>query len=169
MRTLVGEFETLAELYAVPPEAESWLRVNMVSTVDGAATGESGDSKTINNDADKAVFDLLREQADVLVSPSFHEGLCVPIVEGYRAGCRVIGSDAGNLPYLVQPPDPVVPVGDADALAAAMIAVGRDVLEGSSSLPPGVDDVVAQYSRAHVRAELERAVRELTASGVAAT
>src|SRR5690242_3973823 len=67
MRTLVGESDSLAELYAVPWEAESWLRVNMVSSVDGAATGDAGDSKSINNDADKVVFDLLRSQADVLV------------------------------------------------------------------------------------------------------
>ena len=67
MRVLIGESGSLAELYAVPAEADSWLRVNMVSTVDGAATGESGNSKSINNDADKQVFDLLREQADVLL------------------------------------------------------------------------------------------------------
>ncbi len=72
MRVLVGpdhddRATSLAELYAVPQGAESWLRVNMVSTVDGAATGESGDSKTINNEADKEVFDLLRAQADVLI------------------------------------------------------------------------------------------------------
>jgi riboflavin biosynthesis pyrimidine reductase len=39
----------------------------MVSTVDGAATGEDGSSKSINNEADKQVFDLLRAQADVLI------------------------------------------------------------------------------------------------------
>ena len=65
MRVLVGPDATLPELYAVP--SEPWLRVNMVSTVDGAATGATGTSRSINNDVDQVVFNLLREQADVLV------------------------------------------------------------------------------------------------------
>ena len=44
-----------------------WLRVNFVSTVDGAAQGSDGLSGTINNAADKRVFDALRTRADCLV------------------------------------------------------------------------------------------------------
>lgn len=62
---LVGPDVPLTELYAAP--REPWLRVNMVSTVDGAATGPSGTSRSINNDTDQVVFHLLRDQADVLV------------------------------------------------------------------------------------------------------
>jgi riboflavin biosynthesis pyrimidine reductase len=52
---------------AYTPEREPWLRVNFVSTVDGAAQGSDGVSKSINNDADKRVFDALRRRADCLV------------------------------------------------------------------------------------------------------
>lgn len=52
---------------AYTPEREPWLRVNFVSTVDGAATGSDGLSGTINNAADKRVFDALRRRADCLV------------------------------------------------------------------------------------------------------
>ena len=55
----------LASLYA-PPRLP-FLRVNMVSTVDGAAAGPSGVTGSINNPADKRVFDLLRALADVIV------------------------------------------------------------------------------------------------------
>lgn len=55
----------LADLYA--PLAAPWLRVNFVSTVDGAARGSDGSSKSINNPVDKRVFDLLRRRADCLV------------------------------------------------------------------------------------------------------
>jgi riboflavin biosynthesis pyrimidine reductase len=55
----------LERLYEAP--TLPWLRVNMVSTVDGAATGESGKSGSINNPADKRVFDTLRRLADVIV------------------------------------------------------------------------------------------------------
>ena len=64
MRTLVGE-GTVADLYAWP-EAP-WLRVNMVSTVDGAAQGADGRSGSINNAVDRVVFDALRVDADVVV------------------------------------------------------------------------------------------------------
>ncbi len=65
MRVLIGPDVPLEELYAAP--SEPWLRVNMVATVDGAATGASGTSRSINNDVDEVVFQLLRQQADVLV------------------------------------------------------------------------------------------------------
>ena len=57
--------DELAAAYA--PEGEPWLRVNFVSTVDGAAQGSDGLSGTINNAADKRVFDALRARADCLV------------------------------------------------------------------------------------------------------
>ena len=57
--------DELTRLYA--PPSGPWLRVNFVSTVDGAAQGSDGLSKGINNDADKRVFDALRRWADCLV------------------------------------------------------------------------------------------------------
>ena len=57
--------DELTRLYA--PPSGPWLRVNFVSTVDGAAQGSDGLSKGINNDADKRVFDALRTWADCLV------------------------------------------------------------------------------------------------------
>jgi riboflavin biosynthesis pyrimidine reductase len=52
---------------AYTPSREPWLRVNFVSTVDGAAQGSDGVSKSINNAADKRVFDALRARAHCLV------------------------------------------------------------------------------------------------------
>lgn len=52
---------------AYAPGAGPWLRVNFVSTLDGAAQGPDGLSGTINNAADKRVFDALRTRADCLV------------------------------------------------------------------------------------------------------
>ena len=84
VRVLVGPDTTdLAELYAVP--RTPWLRVNMVSTVDGAATGESGKSGSINNAADKQVFDQLRASADVIVV-----GAGTASAEGYRPAAKPI-------------------------------------------------------------------------------
>ena len=69
---------------------------------------------------DDAELWQLYEAAHIVVSPSLHEGLCVPVIEGYLAGCRAVGTTAGNLPFVVRPPDEVVPPGDAGQLAAAI-------------------------------------------------
>jgi len=57
--------DVLGQLYSVP--SSPWLRANMVTTLDGAATGADGRSGSINNAADKRVFDLLRRTADAIV------------------------------------------------------------------------------------------------------
>ncbi|MFC6044389.1 dihydrofolate reductase family protein [Nocardioides hankookensis] len=84
MRVLVGpDTDDLAELYA--PLRSPWLRVNMVSTVDGAATGASGTSGSINNAVDKQVFDHLRATCDVIVV-----GAATARAEGYGPADRPI-------------------------------------------------------------------------------
>jgi riboflavin biosynthesis pyrimidine reductase len=69
--------DQLRALYAAP--RTPWLRVNMVSTVDGAATGPDGKSGGINNAADKRVFETLRRLCDVVVV-----GAGTARAEGYR-------------------------------------------------------------------------------------
>jgi riboflavin biosynthesis pyrimidine reductase len=93
MRVLLGEDTDLPELYAAPDQP--WLRVNMVSTVDGAATGDDGTSRSINNGVDKMVFDLLRELADALVV-----GAGTIRIEGYAVGRKplVVVSRSGSVP-----------------------------------------------------------------------
>jgi len=93
MRVLLGDGDELPELYAAPDQP--WLRVNMVATVDGAATGEDGTSRSINNGADKEVFDLLRDLSDALVA-----GAGTVRIEGYAVGRKplVIVSRSGLVP-----------------------------------------------------------------------
>jgi riboflavin biosynthesis pyrimidine reductase len=57
--------DDLVEVYR--PLRSPWWRINMVSTVDGSATGASGRSGSINNGADKQVFDTLRAMADAIL------------------------------------------------------------------------------------------------------
>jgi riboflavin biosynthesis pyrimidine reductase len=93
MRVLFGADDDLRALYA-PPD-EPWLRVNFVSTVDGAATGDDGTSRSINNGADKLVFDLLREMSDAVVV-----GAGTVRIEGYAVGRKplVVVSRSGSVP-----------------------------------------------------------------------
>lgn len=113
---------TLARLYAYPggPGGPGpWLRANMVSTLDGAATGPDGRTGSINNDADKQVFGLLRALADVIVvgagTARAERYRQVRPVTGERAALRagrpaapalVVVSRTANLPLLLAtPPD----------------------------------------------------------------
>lgn len=64
----IAGVQRLHELYAEGTDAKSpWVRVNMVSTLDGASTGSDGRSGTISSESDQAVFDVLRAWADVVL------------------------------------------------------------------------------------------------------
>ena len=83
----------LDALYAAP--SRPWLRVNMISTVDGAASGPDGRSGGINNAADKRVFDTLRRLCDAVVV-----GAGTARDEGYRDVSKpiVLVSRRGEVP-----------------------------------------------------------------------
>lgn len=93
----------LERLYAVPA-GRSWLRVNFVSSLDGAVTGADGRSGSINTPADHRVFRLLRRLSDVVVV-----GAGTVRAEGYPAlrdedpGAPVLAvvSNRGTLPETV--------------------------------------------------------------------
>ena len=94
--------EDLPDLYAAP--ARRWLRVNFVSTLDGAAAGADQRSGSINTPPDHAVFDVLRRVSDVVVV-----GAGTVRAEGYpslqsedpRAPRLVVVSNSGRLPASV--------------------------------------------------------------------
>lgn len=117
--------DDLAEAYA--PPRSPWLRVNFVSTVDGAAQGGDGLSKSINNDADKRVFDTLRRRADCLVV-----GAGTLRAEGYdvpRVPLVVVSRSADVPPTLRGAPRGrilMATVASADGLAAAREELGEE-------------------------------------------
>jgi riboflavin biosynthesis pyrimidine reductase len=69
----------LEVLYAYPAGERPWVRANMVATLDGAAAGSDGRTGTINTEADRVVFTLLRDLADVVLV-----GAGTARAEGYR-------------------------------------------------------------------------------------
>lgn len=56
--------------YAYPPldDGATWLRANMVTSLDGAAQGPDGRSATVSSPPDRVVLSLLRRLADVIVA-----------------------------------------------------------------------------------------------------
>ena len=117
--------DELTRAYA--PGGEPWLRVNFVSTVDGAAQGSDGVSKSINNDADKRVFDALRANADCLVVGAGTlraEGYAVP-----KLPLVVVSRSADLPPTLRDAPRGrilMATVASADGLAEVREQLGDD-------------------------------------------
>jgi len=109
-------------LYAVP--SRPWLRVNMISTVDGSATGPHGRSGGINNAADKRVFDTLRRLCDVVVV-----GAGTAQEEGYRdvSTPLVLVSRSGRVPPRLRGA-PAGAVSLATCAAAEQLAEAREIL-----------------------------------------
>ena len=117
--------EELAELYAAPELP--WLRVNMVSTIDGSATGSSGRSGSINNATDHRVFHLLRSMADAIVV-----GAGTARAEGYGPTDRpiVLVSRSGGVPDRLRGAEPgavlMATVSAAEHLEEARELLGPD-------------------------------------------
>lgn len=101
-------------LYAYPAGERPWLRVNFVSTLDGAATAE-GKSGPLGGPGDRRVFDTLRNLADVILV-----GAGTVRTEGY-GGARI--SAAQQLARTQRGQAPVPPIA---------------VVTGSGRLDPGL-------------------------------
>ncbi len=169
------DLDDLAELYAVRPASGTWLRVNMVSTLDGAATGADGVTGSINTEADHVIFETLRAISDVLVigaGTARAEGYGAIQVSGGYAGLRATTGRAASLPLAVVtrtgalPPkllrrDPAAPVlaitcADSPELSGLRAALGSDsvVVAGDQQvdLPDAVRQLHARGWR-HVHSE----------------
>jgi riboflavin biosynthesis pyrimidine reductase len=57
--------DRLIELYR--PPREDWLRLNLVASVSGGATGSDGTSETLTNPADRLLLGVIRMLADVVL------------------------------------------------------------------------------------------------------
>lgn len=130
-----GGTTDLEALYRAP--SLPWLRVNMVSTLDGAANGDSGRSGSINNDVDKAVFHALRSQAHAIVV-----GAGTARTERYRVAAKplVVVSRRGLVPEQLRdaPPGSVLLVTCAESLG---LDDARDVLGADHVLVAGRQQV----------------------------
>jgi glycosyltransferase involved in cell wall biosynthesis len=67
------------------------------------------------------------EQASIVAVPSFHEGLCVPVLEALHAGAIPVVSNTAALPETLNGLGRLSPVGDAAALADCLAEVVADI------------------------------------------
>ncbi len=129
----------LMETYAAP--APTWLRVNMVGSLDGAATGVDGRTGSLNNAVDKRVFDLLRASSDAVLV-----GAGTARSEGYGPTSVpiVVVSRSGQVPpsLRAEPPGSVLlaTTSTAPALTEARELLGDDhvLVTGEEGVDPTV-------------------------------
>jgi riboflavin biosynthesis pyrimidine reductase len=148
--------DRLRSLYS-PPRLP-WFRVNMISTLDGAATGGGGKSADINNPADKRVFDMLRSLADVIVV-----GAGTARIEGYGATSVPIAvvSRRGEIPPRLRD----VPAGKVLLVTCARapeLAASREILGEEQVIVVGDDAVDLVAMRAEL---LDRGFESLHSEG----
>ncbi|MGV1009781.1 MAG: dihydrofolate reductase family protein [Dermatophilaceae bacterium] len=158
------DLRALGEAYAVPPASRTWLRVNMVSTLDGAATGADGVTGSINTEADHAVFGLLRAMSDVLLigaGTARAEGYSPIRLTGELARLRaemgrpsvlpiVVVTRSGALPPVLREHDPRTSVLAVTCVDSPGIAGLRADLGSEHVIAAGEQDV-----------DLPEAIREL--------
>jgi glycosyltransferase involved in cell wall biosynthesis len=82
----------------------------------------------IHGDADDELkYNILRD-SDVFVLPTYHEGFCVPILEAFASGCKVIAYDNSNIPAICGGLATLIPTGDVAALSRALSEAIEEVV-----------------------------------------
>lgn len=66
-------------------------------------------------------------EADIFALPTYHEGFCVPILEAFASGCRVVTYDNSNTPFITAGMGTLVRTGDVTGLAQALANEHADV------------------------------------------
>jgi riboflavin biosynthesis pyrimidine reductase len=149
-----------------------WLRVNFVSSIDGAATVD-GKSGGLGGDADHRVFDILRTLCDVVVVASGTvkaEGYGAMILDAPSVGARVAAGlrpqptfaivsgsldlDPSSDVFAKAPVRPIVFTSRAAPSNAALAAVADIVVAGSKTVDP-VSMVAALAERRLTRIHCE--------------
>lgn len=162
--------DALADAYAYPDTDCSWLRANMVSTLDGAAQHD-GRSQPISCASDMRIFGTLRGLADVVIA-----GAQTVRLEGYRPA-RAREAFADRRAAAGQGPAPAVAVVsgslDLDFSLPLFVSplVPTLVLTGAGAPPDRISAARAAGAEVVIagegsRVDPARAVRELADRGL---
>ncbi len=136
--TLVRAFDRLAaddaDLRLVIAGPDGWGADALTAAVAASPHGERIVRSGWIDDADRAA---LLSGAAAYAFPSLYEGFGLPPIEAMGAGVPVVATRAGSLPEVCRDGADLVPVGDADELAAALRRVVGDGAHRSALVERG--------------------------------
>ena len=135
--------DRLADLYR-PPHHE-WLRLNLIASVSGGATGSDGTSETLTNPADRKLLGVIRSLADVVLVGAAsvraegyfvprHAALAVVTSSGDLSGHRITATGERG-PLLVLCPAKSVKKAQSTVGSATVRIIAVDDAEGILSAP----------------------------------
>lgn len=142
----------LEAAYSLPP-GTTWLRANMVSTIDGSVTGANHRSGTISGPTDKAVFAALRACADAVLV-----GAGTARAEGYRPSRLPIVLVSNRLQLDLSLP--LFTEAQHRTIVLAPVSAPADLMEATAA----VADVI---TAGHAAVDLNAGVSALRARGLA--
>ena len=110
------------------------------------------------------------ERAELVVVPSLGEGFGMVALEAMERGRPVIASDVGGLPEIVADGETglVVPSGDADALAEAMVALAGDLDRARAMGLAGRERALAEFTPERSAQRIEELYAGALADGASA-
>ena len=104
---------------------------------------------------------------DAVVISSHNEGTPASLIEAMATGCPVIATRVGGVPDLIADGETgrLVPPGDREALAAALLAVFREPERTTRMAELARHRVLERYQAQRLVADVDRLYRELVAAG----
>jgi glycosyltransferase involved in cell wall biosynthesis len=119
--------DTLAQAMVAVRAAEPDLELAVVGPAGWLAVpGLDGPGIHRLGTVDERTLDAIYRNAVACAVPSRYEGFGLPALEAMARGCPVIASNATSLPEVVGTAGTLVPVGDAEAWAHALVSIARD-------------------------------------------
>lgn len=85
----------------------------------------------IHGNASEELKQQILYDADLFVLPTYHEGFCVPILEAFAKGCKVIVYENSNTPAISGGFSKLIPTGDITALSFAISESIKDMLSAT--------------------------------------
>jgi len=128
-----------------------------------AAIREAGLTSVVRLMGYRSEVGAVMQDMDFLVLPSFREGMPLVILESFASGRPVIASHVGGIPELVENNvnGMLVPSGDVDALADAMIDMFQNPGKARSMGEAGRQRIAAFHTVARQTAEFVRLFTEV--------
>jgi glycosyltransferase involved in cell wall biosynthesis len=104
-----------------------------------AAEAGFPDALVLAGPVSEGVLVALYQGAACYVYPSLYEGFGLPLLEAMACGLPVIAAYAGSIPEVLGDAGILVPPGDADAMAAAIVLLSSDATERARLVACGLD------------------------------